>query len=392
MGYDDIKQLSLFPYMLDETAIREEFPQDESLAYLNHAAVAPWPARTAQAVKEFAEGNVRSGARDYQSWLAREERLRQQCRDLINAPSAQDIALLKNTSEALSVVADGLDWRDGDNIVISDEEFPSNRIPWQFQAGKGVALREVGLNVDDPEAALMEACDNHTRILSISSVQYASGLRLDLPRLGEFCRARDIVFCIDAIQSLGAHRFDTQAAQADCVMADAHKWMLGPEGIALFWCRPELRERLILHQFGWHMIRDAGNFSSRDCTPADSGRRFECGSANMLGIHALSASLSLFAEVGMAEVEARILDNVHYLMEKLTAMNGIEILTRSTPGRLAGILVFRVAGRDSAELHAELLKNDVICAARGGGIRFSPHFYTPREKLDKSLEIIKLSI
>lgn len=378
--------------MLDETALREEFPQDASLVYLNHAAVAPWPSRTARAVKEFAEENVRAGARNYQAWLSREARLRQQCRDIINAPDAEDIALLKNTSEALSAVADGLDWRDGDNAVISDEEFPSNRIPWQFQAGKGVALREVGLNVDDPEAALMEACDNHTRILSVSSVQYASGLRLDLPRLGEFCRARDIVFCIDAIQSLGAHRFDVEAAQADCVMADAHKWMLGPEGIALFYCRPELRDRLTLHQFGWHMVRDAGNFDSRDCTPADSGRRFECGSANMLGIHALSASLSLFAEAGMENVEKHILESVNYLIEKLSAMSGIEILTRNAPGRLAGILTFRATGRDSAQLHDELLRNNILCAARGGGIRFSPHFYTPREKLDKALEIVRLSI
>ncbi len=160
----------------------------------------------------------------------------------------------------------------------------------------------------------------------------------------------------------------------------------------MFWCRPELRERLRLHQFGWHMVRDAGNFDSRDCAPADSGRRFECGSANMLGIHALSASLSLFVEAGMDEVEARVLENVQYLTEKLAAVNGIEILTRNEPGRLAGILVFRAAGRDSAELQAELVRNNVICAARGGGIRFSPHFYTPREKLDKALEIVSLSI
>ncbi|MEX2523902.1 MAG: aminotransferase class V-fold PLP-dependent enzyme [Gammaproteobacteria bacterium] len=378
--------------MPDENLIKSEFPQDESLVYLNHAAVAPWPARTAQAVEEFARENVRSGARNYPAWLAREAQLRRQCRDLINAPDAEDVALLKNTSEALSVVADGLDWRDGDNVVISNEEFPSNRIPWQYQAGKGVTLREVDLHADDPEAALMAACDGNTRVLAISSVQYASGLRLDLPRLGGFCRARDIVFCIDAIQSLGAHAFDIESAQADCVMADAHKWMLGPEGIALFWCRPQLRDRLTLHQFGWHMVRDAGNFDSRDGTPADSGRRFECGSANMLGIHALSASLSLFAEAGMANVEKRVLDNVQYLMDKLAAMPGVELLTRGDPGRLAGILVFRAAGRDSAELQAELVRNNVVCAARGGGVRFSPHFYTPREKLDKALEIVSASI
>ena len=378
--------------MPDATLLQREFPHDESLIYLNHAAVAPWPLRTARAVQEFAEENAHRGARDYPAWLQAEQLLREQCRQLLNAPSTDDIAFLKNTSEGLSVIASGLAWKDGDNVVTSDEEFPSNRVPWAAQERHGVSLREVSLRGEDPEAALMTACDDRTRVLTISSVQYASGLRVDLPRLGAFCRERDILFCVDAIQSLGAIAMDVQAAGIDCLAADAHKWLLGPEGIAIFYCKPGLREQLALHQFGWHMLRDAGNFDSHDTTPAASARCFECGSPNMLGIHAFSASLSLLQEVGLAEVEAMLLANNAYLMDGLQHIDGVEVLTRREPGRYAGIMVFRVSGRDSAELHARLVHSQVLCAARGGGVRLSPHFYTPRHKLDKAIEVISSTI
>ncbi len=136
--------------MLDQSLLKLEFPQDDGLIYLNHAAVAPWPARTAEAVMDFAKENVRYGASRYASWLATEKRLRGQLQKLINAASIDDIALVKNTSEGISIVASGIAWQEGDNIVSSDEEFPSNRIPWKAQASKGVAHREVNLRVDDP--------------------------------------------------------------------------------------------------------------------------------------------------------------------------------------------------------------------------------------------------
>jgi len=188
--------------MLDARLIREEFPQADDIVYLNHAGVAPLPASAARAVAAFAEECTRVGAARYAEWMARERRLREQLAAFINAPSPDDIALLKNTSEALSVVAEGLDWHWGDNVVGADEEFPSNRMPWEAQARSGVTWRGVSLRVPDPEAALMNACDERTRVLAVSSVQYGSGLRLDLERLGRFCRERGILFCVDAIQSL----------------------------------------------------------------------------------------------------------------------------------------------------------------------------------------------
>jgi cysteine desulfurase/selenocysteine lyase len=376
---------------MDQQLIAREFPQSEDLIYLNHAAVSPWPARTRNAVTEFASENVTLGAKNYTSWMKKEGELRRQLQWLINAPSPDDIALLKNTSEALSVVACGLDWQAGDNIVSSSEEFPSNRIPWQAQEEKGVEFREINIRVDSPEQALIDACDTNTRILTISSVQYGSGIYLDLAIIGKFCRDSGILFCVDAIQSIGSRVMDVQAIQADFVMADAHKWMLGPEGIAVLYSRPEARNKLTLHQFGWHML-EIVDFSRREWEIAHSARRFECGSPNMLGIHALSASLTLFEEIGLQAIEDSILANISYLFQQLSEIQGIEFLTPRDKKRHAGILNFTIANTDMQALHRELVKNNVICVYRGGGLRLSPHFYNSRKLLDKSVEIIHSSI
>ncbi|HXH72697.1 MAG TPA: aminotransferase class V-fold PLP-dependent enzyme [Mariprofundaceae bacterium] len=366
----------------------DEFPLDPSLVYLNHAAVAPWPERTAAAVAAFARQNARRGAADYPEWLKTERELRGRLQRLLNAESRDDIALVKNTSEGLSLIAYGLDWRAGDNVVSTDQEFPSNRIVWQSLAKQGVEFRAADISGDDPEAAIIGALDARTRLLSVSSVEYATGLRLDLERLGEACRARGILFCIDAIQSLGAIRFDVLACHADFVVADGHKWMLGPEGLAVFYSKPAAREQLELTQFGWHMVEQAGDFDRPEWTPAKSARCFEPGSPNMLGIVALNASLSLLEEVGMAEVERCVLANAGLLIELLDELPDVCLLTPRDEVRHAGIVSFRFEGLDAAAhaaIYRQLMDEGVICAHRAGGIRFSPHFHTAAEQLQRAV-------
>lgn len=368
-----------------------DFDLDADIIYLNHAAVAPWPRRTAAAVRDFADENARQGSGNYPGWLAVETRLREQLRELINADSADEIALLKSTSEALSVVAWGLPWKAGDNVVISDQEFPSNRVVWQSLDQAGVTTREIDLSRGDtPEAALLAGMDERTRVLSVSSVQYGTGLRLDLPRLGAACRERGVLFCIDAIQSLGAMRLDVQACLADFVMADGHKWMLGPEGLALFYCRRDIMNQLTLRQYGWHMLEDYLNFDSHSRQVAASARRFECGSPNMTGIHALHASLGLLLNTGMQTVEQQILDNTRFMLDFLAVhTDDFEIITPIENGRHAGIVTFRPRRETPESLFATLRDANVHCALRGGGVRFSPHYYTPRKKLFSALETIR---
>jgi cysteine desulfurase/selenocysteine lyase len=371
----------------------DEFPLDPGLSYLNHAAVAPWPRRAAEAVDRFARENQTRGAEHYPDWLRVESQLREQLRRLINAPSAEDIALVKNTSEALSMVAYGLSWKPGDRIVISDQEFPSNRIVWESLADQGVVVDRVDLaGAETPEGALIGVMGTKTRLLAISAVQYASGLRLDLQALGQACREREILFCVDAIQAIGATVFDAQAAQADFVIADGHKWMLGPEGLGLFYCRAPLRERLRLYEYGWHMVKYPGDYDRTDWEVAHGARRFECGSPNLLGTMALHASTGLLLEYGMGDVEINVLKNISYLIEKLDDIDGIKVLSDTSPGRYAGIVTFAHERVSPEELYERLRATRVICAQRGGGIRLSPHFYTPTEQLDRALAVIEAAV
>lgn len=367
----------------------KEFPQREDIIYLNHGAVAPWPKRTALAVSRFAEENTIQGALDYARWRQTEASLRSQCQALLNAPSSSDIALLKNTSEALSTVAYGLHWKAGDNVVLPAQEFPSNRIVWESLRRFGVGVRKVSLEQSEsPEDALVGACDESTRLLAVSSVQYATGLRLDLQRLGRYCRNQGILFCVDAIQSLGALQMDVQAIGADFVMADGHKWMLGPEGVALFYCRPERRDDLNLVQYGWHMVAHAGDFDRLDWQVADDAQRFECGSLNMLGIHALNASLSLLLELGMENVEDAVLRNSAYLSQAIRRHPKLELLSPHEHQRRSGIVSFRCKDSDAKTLYSSLTSAGVVCALRKGYIRFSPHFYTPQAKLERAMALI----
>jgi cysteine desulfurase/selenocysteine lyase len=366
-----------------------EFPLVEDLIYFNHAAVAPWPDRTRKAVIEFAEQNGRYGAAFYPDWLRKESLLREQLQTLINAPSVDDIALVKNTSEALSFVAYGLDWQAGDNIVTSNEEFPSNRLPWESLAAQGVELRQADLcSAATPEDALFALVDRNTRLLTISSIQFATGLRLDIERIGAFCKQRNILFCVDAIQSIGAVRFDVQACQADFAMADGHKWMFGPEGLGVFYTTPEARNKLQLTQFGWHMMKDTHNYENKPWEMHPSARRFECGSPNMLGIHALSASVSLLLETGMAAVETLLFERIDSLRERIERHAELELLSPAPSALKSGIVVFRHKRIPDPALYHYLMQRQVICALRGAGIRFSPHFHNGLDQIDRALAII----
>ena len=375
--------------------MKSYFQLDDNIVHLNHAAVAPWPVVTRDAVISFAKENVSIGSQRYDHWLKTEQQLKQRLARLINASSSDEIALLKNTSEGLSLIAQGLRFNAGDNIVIPAEEFPSNKVVWQALETQGVNIRLVPVqDLEEPELALINAMDEHTRLLSCSSVQFARGLVLDLTVIGKACKQSDVLFCVDAIQSLGAIAFDVQACFADFVVADGHKWMCGPEGTALFYCRKEVQHQLQLTQFGWHMLKDAFDFSTQNnALPleqkiAAGAQRFESGSPNMMGITALNASLGMLLEIGIKEVQSRVIKNADYLLNKLASLDDIKIVSPTAAGRYAGIVTFQKLNVDNVKLYQHLQDNNVICAYRGDGIRFSPHFHTETKVMDKALKLV----
>ena len=371
----------------------DEFPIMEHGLYANHAAISPWPRATTRAVTEFAQENCELGPEKYKHWLLRESQLRKRLADLVNAVSADDIALLKNTTEGICTVANGIDWHKGDNLVLPAAEFPSNRLPWLALQRLGVEVREGDIRATtEPERALIDHMDERTRLLSVSAVQWTDGLRLRLETLGKFCQQREIFFFVDAIQHLGALQMDVEAFGIDFLAADGHKWLLAPEGIAVFYCRESVREQLQISQQGWHMVDDPYQFNGDQWRPSKTALRFEAGSPNTLGQAAMHASIGLIQEFGMPRVEACITANSLALSEGLTAIPGVELLRQFDPQRVSGIVSFKPPGSDLGRIHQELQRRQLSCAVRGDAIRLSPHFYQAGRPLQEMLNVIEDTI
>jgi len=343
----------------------DEFPILEHGLYANHAAIGPWPRAASQAVVEFARENCEIGAEKYNHWLTREQHLRKNLAGLLNADSPEDIALLKNTTEGICIVASGIDWRSGDNVVLPAGEFPSNRLPWLALQRFGVDVREVDIRSrQDPEQALLARMDKRTRLLSVSAVQWTDGLRLRLEVLGAACRQNDTLFFVDAIQQLGAMQMDVQAC-----------------GI--------VRESLQLGQLGWHMVDEPYQFNRDQWQPSKTATRFEAGSPNTLGQVALHASVSLLQNVGMQQVEAYIKANSAALSAGIADIPGLELVRPFDRQRISGIVSFRIPDRGPVEIHRALQKRQLSCAVRGDAIRLSPHFYQAGEPLQEILAVIE---
>lgn len=370
-----------------------EFPVDPEICYLNHAAIGPWPRRTAQRVANLAQQIMTRAGSDYPHWLETEQRLRERIAWLINAPSADDIALTKNTSEGLSIISRGLAWQPGDEVIGVSDDFCSNTMVWSTLDDRGVVYKQIDVHAEpDPEAALIAAIGPATRLLAISTVHFATGYRFDVKRLAQACREHDILLSVDAIQSLGAAAFDVQDIDADFVTCGGHKWLLSPEGIGFLYCRPSLRDALKLQQFGWAMRDSPYAFESETWTEATSARRFEAGTPNMTGIHAMEASISLFEEVGFEFIEQRLAEHLARLETDLLAIPGVSLVTPTDPDRRVGILTFRHVTIDGSHLHAKLMRQQLICSPRAGGVRLSPHFYTSEAVLDRALALIRQTI
>lgn len=369
---------------------QEQFPILKSGIYANHAAVSPWPENTSDAVAAFAAENNQDGPRNYPQWIARERQLRSHAASLIGAASVNDIAFLKNTTEGICTLAFGFPWRSGDNVVIPKDEFPSNRLPWFAQAERGVEVREVDIRAKaDPETSLINAMDDKTRILAVSSVQYNDGFALRLEKLGAACQAQEVTFFVDAIQHLGALPMDVEALHIDCLAADAHKWMLGPEGIAISHCREPLRSCLQLLQVGWHMYDNPWVFDRPDWSPSSSARRFEAGTPNTLGQVGLNASLTLLLETGMQKVSKAILANTAALTAGLLSLPGVTISSPCETARQSGIVSFKTKNQDLREVFGRIKRAGVDCALRGGSIRLSPHHYQDGGVMEKLLEKVE---
>jgi len=362
---------------------RDEFPVTQNLIYLNHAAVAPLPRRTAVAMQSLAQDALDFGSLHYDRWLDTYEAVRVAAARLIGA-QRNEIALVKNTSEGISMVAQGLHWHPGDRIVAFREEFPSNYYPWLRLESRRCTVD--WLSVHDPMEKIEIACTG-AKLLAISFVQYLSGFRVDLNAIGEICRRHHCFFFVDAIQGLGAFPLNVETAHIDALAADGHKWMLGPEGCGILYVRKSRQDAIFPEEFGWTNVAGYNDYSSRDMALRQDAGRYECGTLNTIGCYGLRASLELLLEAGTERISAAVRELTDRLL--LGAVNkGYELLGDRTPEDAAGIIAIQKPGLDSRKVVHDLKQRGILAAPRQGWVRMSPHFYISPEEIDRVVEAL----
>jgi cysteine desulfurase/selenocysteine lyase len=362
---------------------QDQFPVREHLIYLNHAGVTPLCRVAADAMKQLADDALEFGSVHYDGWLATYHGLRLAAAKLIGG-AADDIAIVKNTSEGLATIAMGFDWRSGDKVVAFTEEFPANYYPWKRLEASGVKVE--WLSVFDPLEKIDAQCRG-ARLLAISFVQYLSGYRVDLEALGEICRRRGCFFVVDAIQGLGAFPADVRRCGIHALSSDGHKWLLGPEGCGILYIDAELRERVAPVEFGYTNVARYSDYVTRDMTLRPDAGRYECGTLNTIGCYGLKAAIEFLLQVGVD----RVAPAVQALGDRIAAGvagKGYEVLGRRTPATGAGIVSFRKPGTESAEMVRRLEERGIVAANRSGWVRTSPHFYISPEEIDRMIEVL----
>jgi selenocysteine lyase/cysteine desulfurase len=361
---------------------REQMAVAKRWAYFDHAAVAPLPKRVGEAVAGWASAMIEDGVADWSRWRKTVETARKLAAKLLNA-DRDEIALVHSTTEGINFVAEGVPWRAGDNIVTLSSEFPSNLYPWMNQKDKGVEVRQVPAALERVDLdAVARACDEKTRIVSVSWVGYATGFRSDLDALADIAHRNGAKLFVDAIQGLGVFPLDVRQTPVDFLSADGHKWLLGPEGAGIFYVRKELLDWLRPVGVGWNSVAHAGNFADTRLTFKPNAGRYEGGTYNMVGLAGLAAALEMQAEYGTFAISERIRDVMDVLIEEL---QGIEAAIASdlTPAHRSGILAFTFSETDPEAIKQELLEQGVILNCRHGRLRVSPHVYTNDEDIEK---------
>jgi cysteine desulfurase/selenocysteine lyase len=383
--------MTLTELLANEELRRQEFPVARNKIFLAHAGVCPLTQRAARAISDCAQ----RGTADDQEVLTLPPRLndgRKLAARLLNC-QPEEIAFVGPTSLALSFVAAGLDFRRGDNILIYHDDYPSNVYPWMALAERGVEVRLLnarGLGVIRP-MDVMGQVDESTRLVALASCHFISGFRIEFEAIGKFLRERGILFCLDAIQTLGA--FPTTVEQVDFLAADAHKWLLGPCGAGIFYVRHDVQERLNPPIYGWHNVQNP-NFVAQEKIVFRSGAlKYEAGTQNLVGLAGLIASMELALEIGVENIAAELLRKRAWLVPALHA-KGFTVLNADVKSENAsGIVSFHQPGKDLAALHKKLADAGIVASLRTDRagknyIRLSPHYYNTDAELERVLELL----
>lgn len=369
---------------MEATAVRAQFPSAGVAVQFDHASVGPISLRASAAMREAAD--VYSAEGFQSSWRDDIEQVRGLLARLVGSTPG-NIAFTQNTSTGLSIAANGIDWRPGDSVVLPEREFPSNYYPWLNLEPRGVQLRRVPapaghVTVDDMASAI----DSRTRVVAVSAVQFSNGHRYDLDAIGAQCRRHGALFVVDGTQSVGALTIDVERSGVDVLAVSSHKWMLGPAGIGFVHVSDRAIGQIRPDIVGWLSVREPFTFDYQLDLPSTADR-YEAGTENVIGTLGLGAASSIFLEHGPDQVERDVLALTDRLCERLLR-TGHEVLSPRSTMQSSGIVVFRQPGVPADQMYVRLTAAGVRCALRGGGIRFSPHFYNNDDDIDVALAVL----
>ena len=365
---------------------RKLFPVTTQKIYLNHAAISPMSLRVTEMLEWYMDERCFGIIDIYPRVLEIREAARAMAANLLNTDPAH-IAFITNTSEGFNILAQGLSWKSGDQILLTDYEFPSNIYPFKNLERHGVELilipnRNGRIEIED----IQERITPRTRLLSISFVEFSNGFCNDLRAIGQICRDHEIIFSVDSIQGLGAMELDVQACSIDFLSNGGHKWLMGPMGAGILYIHPRLLERITPCFTGWLAVEDAWNFFDYRLDFLPDARRFEYATSNFMGICGLKAAMELLLEIGIGRIEKHLLNLGERMVKGLSDM-GLQFLGAADKKYWSGIYSF--AGPEMETLFSHLKEQDIIGSLRNGNLRISPHFYNTTAEIDDLIASIR---
>jgi cysteine desulfurase/selenocysteine lyase len=368
--------------------VRRLFPVTRRYAYLNHAAVGSLATPVVEAMSQYVAARSTSGSLALPDGEERLEQMRQLAAHFLGA-SRDEITFTSSVSHGLNIVAAGLPWQPGDNLICAETEFPANVYPWTNLCRRGVKVRFAPARDNRILVAdVATLIDDRTRLVAISYVEFGTGYRNDLDALARLCHERGVYLCVDGIQGLGALQFSVARTPVDFVATHAAKWMLGPIGIGFLYVRRDLLPQLDPVMTGWRAVVDRDDYYCYGSPLRPGGERLEPGSLNIVGLLGMEAAMDLLLQVGLEAVEARIMALTDLLIAGLEEQGCTITSPIAHRSERSGIVCFRHPDMDSPTLAERLRAADVVVSLRGDVIRVSPHVYNNEADLARLLDVL----
>lgn len=370
---------------MDKSSVRNLFPYlERGIIYFNHASTGPVSVLVKQRLTDLLEEKSKDKIDDYSSFLKVADETKELLSKLINCP-VDRLAFVDNTSNGLNILAQSIDWKTGDRILLNDIEFPANVYPF-------LNLKRFGVEVDFVKSKngivtaeqIIESVKPETRLISVSFVQFLSGYKIDLEKIGSFCRENNIIFSVDGIQGIGAVNIDVQKSKIDFLSCGTQKWLFGAQGLAFIYVDEKFQKKMIPANVGWLSVNDAWNLLDYKLDLKTSANVFQGGTLNAFAIYAFNTSLKMFKDFGFNNIQPEVLSNTKYFINKLKGIGLNCVLSNCSDNEIAGIVTIKPENPE--KVFEKLTAKKIFCSIREGLVRFSPHFYNTHQEIDRVVD------